>query len=300
MHIEFTPYMHVERLGTDEVDGILNGKVSVTTKVDGTSAVIFSDNGVIKVGSRKRIITPENDNQGCAKWVLEQDCYKKYFEKYPNHVLYGEFLIKNHIKDYESTAYKKVYLFDVFDVETKKWLPYEEWTKYVEEFDILYIPQIALLDNPTEQDIYNLLDKTTFLHNGIAGEGCVCKRYDFKNKWGRTIWAKVVRGEYLRQKHTKPEKMSNQLEKMPNQLEHDIVEKYITEDFVEKEYCKIVNDMGGWSSKYIGRLLGSIYHTFIVEESWNFVKTFHNPVIDFSVLNKLVVEKVKDIKKDVF
>lgn len=62
MHIEFTPYMHVERLGTYEVDGILNGKVSVTTKVDGTSAVIFSDNGVIKVGSRKRIITPENDN----------------------------------------------------------------------------------------------------------------------------------------------------------------------------------------------------------------------------------------------
>ena len=26
MHIEFTPYMHVERLGTDEVEGILNGK----------------------------------------------------------------------------------------------------------------------------------------------------------------------------------------------------------------------------------------------------------------------------------
>ena len=58
--------------------------------------------------------------------------------------------------------------------------------------------------------------------------------------------------------------------------------------------------MGGWSSKYIGRLLSSIYHTFIVEESWNFVKASHNPVIDFSVLNKLVVEKVKDIKKDVF
>ena len=58
--------------------------------------------------------------------------------------------------------------------------------------------------------------------------------------------------------------------------------------------------MGGWSSKYIGRLLRSIYHTFITEESWNFVKKFHNPVIDFSVLNKLVVEKVRDIKHDVF
>ena len=293
MHIEFTPYMHVERLGTDEVDGILNGKVSVTTKLDGSNYCAYISDGELKVGSSKRLITPDDDNQGCATWVYAQDNYKKYFEKYPNHVIYGEFLIKNHIKDYEATAYKKGYVFDVFDVETKKWLPYEEWTKYVEEFDITYIPAIAILNNPTEQDIYDLLDKTTYLHNGMAGEGLCIHAPNFKNKWGRTIWAKVVRGEYLKQKHTK-------LEKMPNQLEHDIVEKYITEDFVEKEYCKIVNDMGGWSSKYIGRLLGSIYHTFIVEESWNFVKKFHNPVIDFNVLNKLVVEKVKDIKKDVF
>ena len=63
---------------------------------------------------------------------------------------------------------------------------------------------------------------------------------------------------------------------------------------------EIVNDMGGWSSKYIGRLLGLIYHIFITEEYWNFVKKLHNPVIDFSVLNKLVVEKVKEIKHDIF
>ena len=58
--------------------------------------------------------------------------------------------------------------------------------------------------------------------------------------------------------------------------------------------------MGGWGSKYIGRLPSSIYHTFIVEESWNFVKKFHNPVVDCSVLNKLVVKKGKDIKHDIF
>ena len=58
--------------------------------------------------------------------------------------------------------------------------------------------------------------------------------------------------------------------------------------------------MGGWSSKYIDRLLGSIYHTFIIEESWNFVKKFHNPVIDFNVLNKLVVGIVKEVKKGLF
>lgn len=58
--------------------------------------------------------------------------------------------------------------------------------------------------------------------------------------------------------------------------------------------------MGGWGSKYIGRLQGSIYHTFIVEESWDFVKKFHNPVTDFNVLNKLVVERVKEVRKGLF
>ena len=58
--------------------------------------------------------------------------------------------------------------------------------------------------------------------------------------------------------------------------------------------------MGGLGSKYIGRLPGSIYHTFIVEESWNFVKKSHSPVIDCSVLSKLVVERVKEVKKGLF
>ena len=290
MNIDFHPYMHIERLGTDEVEGILNGHVVVTTKLDGSNFCVYISNDKLKVGSRKRLITPEDDNQGCAKWVYAQDNYKAYLEKHPNHVLYGEYLIKNHIKDYDITAYKKGYIFDAFDVETKKWLPYEEYTKMLEEFNIEYIPAIAILDNPSEQDIYDLLDKTTYLHDGKIGEGICLHAVDFKNKYGRTVFAKVLTGEYLKVKHTK-------VQKMPNQLEHDIVDKYITEDFVEKEYCKIVNDMGGWESKYIGRLLGTIWHTFIEEETWNIIKKFHNPVIDFSVLNKLVVQRIKEIKK---
>lgn len=35
VNIDFHPYMHIERLGTDAVEGILNGHVVVTTKIDG-------------------------------------------------------------------------------------------------------------------------------------------------------------------------------------------------------------------------------------------------------------------------
>jgi hypothetical protein len=47
----------------------LNGPVIITEKIDGTNACIVIENGEIYAQSRTRIITPENDNFGFAKWV---------------------------------------------------------------------------------------------------------------------------------------------------------------------------------------------------------------------------------------
>lgn len=47
----------------------LHGPVIVTEKIDGTNACIVIENGEIYAQSRTRIITPENDNFGFAKWV---------------------------------------------------------------------------------------------------------------------------------------------------------------------------------------------------------------------------------------
>ncbi len=44
----------------------------VTEKIDGTNAqVIITEDGEIAAASRTRIITPENDNYGFAKWVQD-------------------------------------------------------------------------------------------------------------------------------------------------------------------------------------------------------------------------------------
>lgn len=42
----------------------------ITEKLDGTNAcVVVSEDGVVSAQSRSRVITPENDNYGFAKWV---------------------------------------------------------------------------------------------------------------------------------------------------------------------------------------------------------------------------------------
>jgi hypothetical protein len=48
-----------------------NKNKTITEKIDGTNACIVIYNGVVAAQSRKRIITPDDDNFGFAKWVYD-------------------------------------------------------------------------------------------------------------------------------------------------------------------------------------------------------------------------------------
>ena len=62
MTIEFEAFPKLARL---------NGPVIVTEKIDGTNACIIIESGEIAAQSRTKIITPEKDNFGFARWVHE-------------------------------------------------------------------------------------------------------------------------------------------------------------------------------------------------------------------------------------
>jgi hypothetical protein len=48
-----------------------NKNKTITEKIDGTNACVVIYNGVVSAQSRKRIITPDDDNYGFAKWVYD-------------------------------------------------------------------------------------------------------------------------------------------------------------------------------------------------------------------------------------
>jgi hypothetical protein len=83
-------------------------------------------------------------------------------------------------------------------------------------------------------------------------------------------------------------------------IEQKIVEQFVTESFVEKEFTKIINEEEEEHSKLIPKLLGRIWYELVNEESWNILKAFKNPTIDFKILNRLTIQKIKEIKKDLF
>lgn len=63
--VEFVEFQKIARLKRE---------VIVSEKIDGTNAVIHIDgDGQLRVGSRTRWITPEDDNFGFARWVKEHE-----------------------------------------------------------------------------------------------------------------------------------------------------------------------------------------------------------------------------------
>ena len=299
--MEFEKYQHIERFGTIEVQGINDGMCYVFPKIDGTNASVwieeYNDIRYIGAGSRKRELTKESDNAGFYEWVTRQGNIKEFLKQYPHLRLFGEWLVPHTLKTYREDAWRKLYVFDVHDGE--KYLSYDEYSTLLEDFKIEYIPPIVKIKNPTLERLTKYLDDNTFLiddGNGV-GEGIVIKNYEYRNKFGRQTWAKIVRNEF-KEKHTKTMGVREVKEKKIT--EESIVSEYVTIALIEKEFAKISNEMDGWSSRYIPRLLNTVYYCLITEDAWNFVKKYKNPTIDFKTLQHYTTAKIKEIKPELF
>jgi hypothetical protein len=297
--MEFKRYQHIERMGTPETNGIEFGMCYIFPKIDGTNSQLWWNNG-LRAGSRNRELSLEEDNGGFYAWALQQRSFFEFFEKHPNLRLYGEWLIPHTLKTYQKTAWNKFYVFDVVDEteeEQEIYLPYEVYQPLLDEFDIDYIPPICKVENPSYERMINQLEKNGFLiEDGMgSGEGIVIKNYKYFNRFGRKVWGKIVKNEF-KAKHAKVSVTELSESKM---IEVEIVDKYVSLTLVMKEYSKIDTECG-WNSKLIPRLLNTVYYCLIKEESWNFIKEFKNPTIDYKKLFYFTTNKIKELMPQLF
>lgn len=302
--MEYKKYQHVERLGTTEVQDIEYGECYVFPKLDGTNASAWMYNGVIRAGSRNRELSLEQDNGGFLAWVSSQENIINYLNENPTHRLFGEWLIPHSLKSYKSTAWRNFYVFDVCidnhedEINKVEYLHYEQYKILLDKHNIPYCPPITKITNGSYEQFINQLAKNVFLiEDGQgAGEGIVIKRYDYKNKYKRQSWAKIVTSEF-KEKHAK--EMGSSEIQGKKMIEEQIAETYTTTALVEKEHAKICLETD-WTSKLIPRLLHTVYYSIVKEECWQFVKENKNPTIDFSRLKYFVYVFVKRRKPELF
>ena len=292
--MEFLKYQHLERFGTVETAGIEMGMCYVFPKIDGTNSQLWFD-GELKAGSRNRVLSVESDNAGFYNWALRQPVFELFFAEYPNLRLFGEWLVPHTLKTYQKTAWNNFYVFDVMDGEN--YLTYEVYKGMLDELGIEYIPPICKVANPTYDRLIAQLDKNGYLIEDGAGtgEGVVIKNYEYKNKFGRVVWAKIVKNEF-KASHQKCEVGEIKECKI---IEQEISEKFITLSLVEKEVAKIEAEIG-WTSKQIPRLLNTVFYCLVKEEGWNFIKEYKNPTIDFKRLNSFAIGQVKQLMPNLF
>lgn len=295
---EFTKYMHLERLGTTEVEGIEVGVTYVFPKLDGTNAQVWIVDGELKAGSRNRELSSEADNAGFYAWVQQQDKLKAYLTKYPHHTLYGEWLVPHSLKTYRDDAWRRFYIFDVLDQTTGAFIHYENYRDELQEFGLDYLAPLAQIRNGSLEHYLKCLDKNVFmLKDGEGvGEGIVIKNYSYQNKFGRVTWAKLITNAFKEEHH----KAMGAPEIGGKIIEDTIVDEFVTDHLVRKVHAKIMTEHGDWQSKYIPKLLGMVWHDLITEEIWEIIKKHKNPRIDFGALNRLTLQKVKATLTEVF
>src|SRR6056297_107857 len=135
--MDFVKYQHIERFGSEEVEGIERGECFIFPKIDGTNGSVWTDNGVIRCASRKRELQEGYDNQGFKDYVLNNQNIIDFLKSHPNFRLYGEWLVPHSLKTYRDDAWRRFYVFDVMDNEFN-YLPYFKYKDLLDEFYIEY------------------------------------------------------------------------------------------------------------------------------------------------------------------
>lgn len=296
----FLRYPSLERLGNVEVEGIEAGVAHVFPKLDGTNSSMWLDEDTFGYGSRNRTLSLDNDNGGfmTAMETEQGSPYKAYLRDNPKRILYGEWLIPHTIKGYRPEAWKKFYVFDVYNLENDSFIPYDQYVEELKRYEITFIPCIKIVRNGTPENFLHEAKNSRFLLTTEApfGEGVVIKNYDWENKFKRVTWAKVVNGEF---------KDDMALQWGPGSVggpcnEEILAGECATIALIEKEYAKIVAEKDGWSSKDIPRLLETVFYCVVKEELYSGLKKIKFGTVNFNSLKSFVIKRIKEVKPELF
>lgn len=295
---DFRKYMHVERLYNPEVDGILKGTVYVFPKLDGANASLFMNvEGDVQIGSRNQPTTRGYDTLKMYSYLDTHDDFKRVIKDHPTYIIYGEWLSPHTITTYYPSAYYNYYVFDVYDIVADKYLPYEEYSKMLDDYGIHnYLKPLAILENPDYDEVEKYTESNVFLMTEGVGEGVVIKNYDYINRFGRIVWAKVVREGFKVKAHA-----TNKGE-IPDTVEMKIIKDSLPLEYVSKEYFKLTVDEGvEWNDKLTPDFIRRVYSEWWKDCSFEILTGIKGPVVMKELskcASRTIVKYLKDIRRN--
>lgn len=330
----FRKYDHVERLGHPEVQDILLGDVWIFPKLDGTNASVWFEVDWVEVdyhgpggltigcGSRTRTLSADSDNAGFWQWAHENTVLHKFMQLPRNWHLYGEWLVPHTLKTYRDVAWRRFWVFDVWDRDKDCYLSFEQYEPTLRAAGLDVVEPLCTYTNPTEEQLQREVEANTYLIQDGAGpgEGVVVKNYAWRNGFGRQPWAKIVRNEF---KEENKRAFGTTAKIGEFQVEAAIAEEYVTPTLVQKTRAKIEQGLMNTQDtpllefdedyaqrrravleqhrgQIIPRLLETVFYELVNEELWMALKQHKFPTIDFKKLRGHSVLWTKKYAADLF
>lgn len=319
----FRKFMHVERLGHRATQGILEGTVYLMPKLDGTNGVVWFRDGEVRCGSRNNYLNPAGgqDNHGFRAAMLADPYWPAFFAQNPHLIVYGEWLVPHTVKDYLPEAWRKFYVFDMFDTKNHRYLTPSEVVDLVLGLDQgptrdttdsrVLLTFWNKLDSPTGEQLTEALNSLSQfrMKEGKHGEGIVVKNYDWLNqdRHGRA-WAKIIHPEFSNQG-----KAGKGVPKIDAPVDQRLVDKFVTSDHVKKTLAKVIAIVAeeikvelpcdeqlwrglalGNRGKVIPRLMGQVLSDLWAEEGWQIFKAAKGESISTSSFKALTEKLVKE------
>jgi hypothetical protein len=289
-----TRYQHVERLGSEDVDGLLDfPPIVIQEKIDGASLSVGIDNEGLIICSRRKLIHANGNTfdrfNGAVDYVLGHGGISVFLKDNPGLILRGEWLVK-HTINYDSDFWKKFYVYDI-QKPGGGYVPVWEYEDELVANGILMVPLLKVVlakeEIPTHKELIALADRKSDFGE-CAAEGVVVKRYDFVNRYFRTTWAKVVTSDF------KEIFKINMGGTRKDPYEIIFANRAASDSVIAKVIAKIENEEGRrLIPEDMNRLIGTVWHDAVVEGIWDFTKKNKGAVLNFGLARKAVADRTR-------
>lgn len=291
-------YPKIYYLGHKENEGITEGhpRLNITEKIDGSNMRFWLADGGIHFGTHKTIL-------GSLEMILE--AHKKHMHRQaaqlvvdqidaddlnPDYTYFVEMMMIKHTLVYEDVP--PIVGFDIWmEVEPPGWDKHEgsrgrfmQFDVAQKEFERLGVPTIPVLYDGKDHWRYDQLKALIGdSHYGGKAEGIAIKSYDRFNRWGRQLFAKIVRDEF------KEKLKATWGQKKFVGPEGNIVQTYCLPARIVKMILKLRDEGHEVAMELMKQLPRRVFDD-MVEENWREIVYIRQP-IDFKAVRRLLAKK---------
>lgn len=176
--MEQIKYRSISRMGHRSTVGMfeVGDEIVITEKIDASNASFTLDNGVVKVFSRNLELDETNNLNGFYQWVQENINPKELVKEF---IYFGEWLGNPHKVRYEGHE-KSFFLFDVYDKQLEKYIPFHHVVWEAKRMKLNRVPVLYDGSFISFEHLESHVGKTELggmIGTQSTGEGIVVKNY---------------------------------------------------------------------------------------------------------------------------